>query len=275
MRVVRETRISGAVIDQSIKVSHRHPGTRKPNRNITPETVQKHNSRLAVYKLSGKINANFFPGDYHLVLTYSGKEPSRDEAQHELQLFMSRMRREFQKIDEPFKWIVATEYKNHRIHHHLVMNYIDIEVVQKQWRRGMVRVTPLDRNRDYTELAEYIIKETEKTFRDPANSTKQRYSCSRNLVNPIIKREVVSERMLGADPKALKGYAIVEESIRRFEHPFTGLEHLEFRMVSTEYSPRLKVWRKGKKVKEESYRRAMAMKQLEMDFTNERSEWLM
>ncbi len=273
-KIVRETCVAGAVIDQTIKGSYKHYGRRKPNTNPTPEAVMKNNMRIAVKNLARKINANFYPGDYHLTLTYKGDEPTRQVAERELRNFLNRMKREFRKQEKELRYISVTEYKNHRIHHHVVMNYIDLPIIQRQWKRGMVRFTPFDTERDYTKLADYLIKETDKTFRDPANAVKQRYSCSRNLVTPIVKREWVSVKQLKDDPKPIKGYEIIEESIRRYEHPYTQLEHLEFRMIATDSVPRIRTWRKGKvATKGETYKRAMAIKDQEAENTNDRSEW--
>ena len=65
--------------------------------------------------------------------------------------------------------------------------------------------------------------------------------------------------------RPLKGYELDEDSVRKYEHPFTGIEHLEYMMVSTDPVPRLKTWRKGKTVtKDETYRRASEV-QIDME----------
>ena len=46
-----------------------------------------------------------------------------------------------------------------------------------------VSYTHLDSG-EYSELASYLIKETEETFREEDSPFKQRYSCSRNLITP-------------------------------------------------------------------------------------------
>ena len=45
------------------------------------------------------------------------------------------------------------QYENHRIHHHVVMPYIDQRIITKQWKRGRIRgFNPLDRSRNYKKL---------------------------------------------------------------------------------------------------------------------------
>ena len=176
------------------------------------------------------------------------------------------MKREFRKLGKEMKYVVVTEYENHRIHHHVVMNYIDIQIITKQWEKGRVRCTALDDSRNYQKLASYLIKETQKTFRKADNMTKRRYRASRNLVHPIVvTQEVKLSKVLWEEPKAFKGYAIDEDSIRRFENPCTHIPHLEYMMVSTDPVPRLKKWRNGTAVKkQETYMRAEELKQMEM-----------
>ena len=167
------------------------------------------------------------------------------------------MKKEYEKQGKEFRWIEVTEHENHRIHHHMLMSYIDQDIITKQWRRGRVRFSPLDRSRNYKRLAEYFIKETTKTMRHPGADTKQRWSASRNLTRPIIKREIIEPKAMYEQPRALKGYEIIMDSINRFEHPFTGIEHLEYMMISTDPVPRLRTWQKGNIIKrDETYRRA-------------------
>lgn len=257
-KFIREVCIAGAAIDVTIKYSARADRRhRSANCNPSREAVIKNNDRLAAKKLTRLINANFYPGDYHCTMTYAGEEPSTEEARREIDNFKRRMAREYKKRGKEFKWIEVTEHHNHRIHHHMVLNYIDETVIAKQWRAGHVRFVELDRTRNYKKLAEYLIKETTKTMRMPGAETKQRWSASRNLTRPIIKREIVDPRVLYQTPKALKGYQIVGDSINRFEHPFTKIEHLEYMMISTDPVPRIKTWRQGKIIKrDETYKRA-------------------
>lgn len=256
-KFIRETCIAGPVIDITYKYSARAPRReRGANRNPSREAVVKNNDRLAVKKLTRLMNANFYPGDYHCTLTYA-VAPDSAAAKKEIENFKRRMKREYAKQGREFRWIEVTEQENHRIHHHMLMSYIDQDIITKQWRRGRVRFTPLDRSRNYKKLAEYFVKETTKTMRKPGADTKQRWSASRNLTRPIIKREIIEPRAMYETPRALKGYEIIMDSINRYEHPFTGIEHLEYMMISTDPVPRLKTWQKGDIIKrDETYRRA-------------------
>lgn len=266
-RAIRETCIAGAVIDRTVKWSRagekRH---RAPKKNVTTASMRKYNDHLAEKKLARKINANFVPGDYHTTLTYA-EVPTQEEAERQLSNWIRRMKREYAKAGKEFRYIAVTEYKNHRIHHHIVMSYIDHRIIQKQWREGRCLFSVLNKSRNYRKLANYLIKETQKTFREPGNATKRRWRGSRNLVEPIVVRQEVSASEFYNDPKPVKGYAIDEDSVIRYENPVNGLEHLEYCMVSTDPVPRLHRWRTGKVVKRsETYLRFDEYRQLELNF---------
>lgn len=260
---VRETIIAGHTILRRIIMSHpKEQEHRKPKQNPTKESVQKNNDRIAVRKAIALINANFVPGDYHVTLTYRGDPPEQQKAKRDMDNYIRRMKREYEKAGREFRYFQVTEYKQKRIHHHILMSYIDESIIRSQWKEGYVRFSVLDTERNYAKLAEYLIKETSKTFRDPENATKRRWRASKNLIRPVVKREIVSTRQLFEDPKPLDGYYIDRDSVRRYEHPFTELEHLEYIMVSQDPVPRIRKWRKGKAVrKDEAYRRILDLEQ--------------
>lgn len=275
-RVIRETCIAGAVIDRCIKASFPRGGKRKKKEKVTSDAVKKNNDMLALKNLTRLININFYPGDLHTTLTYA-KELSPEEANSELEKWIKRMRREYKKLNKEFYYIAVTEFKNKRIHHHVVMNYIDFQVINRQWKMGRIRCTPLDKTRNYRVLAEYLIKETQKTFREPENATKRRWKPSRNLKRPVVKREWVSISQLFQnldDIKPLKGYEIDRDTLRKYTNPVTGLEHIEYQMVSNEAVPRLSTWRKGKKIKRnETYIKMDEIRQMDMELEDHAAMW--
>lgn len=253
MKVVRETCIAGRVIDVTIKASSGNHARRSEKKKVTSEAVQKVNDRYAQKRLERIINANFSEKDFHDTLTYEGEAPDPEEAQKNLRRFLERVKYAMKKKGQEFKWVIVTEWKNKRIHHHMVTNAPE-ELIRKQWKSGHIFTSRLYESEDYSQLAAYLIKETEKTFRDGDSAVKERYSRSRNLTVPEVRVEEVDARQLFEDPKPWKGYQIIEESVRRYEHPVTGLEYLEYKMISVTDKPRLKRRYKGKiKKREENY----------------------
>lgn len=265
-RLIKETCIAGRVIDRTIRITHGavQGRQRKEKTNPTPESAQKNNDRIATINLARRINANFGPGDGHLILTWA-KEPSHEEAVHALSLFFRRLKR---KSPDIVRAVWATELQA-RIHHHVIINRIDLEIIRKCWTWGRVKWIPLDdySNGNYSKLADYIIKETAENFRKPESQTKQRYSCTRNLEKPIVVRQPANQKEFRiTDIKPIKGYQIDEDSIVEYENPINGCPTVFYTMTATDEEPRLKKWRGGKyakQVKQESLKTFEQLRQME------------
>ena len=253
MRIIRETCVAGKTIDRTIKVySGNHKSKRGHKVNITLENVQKNNDRLAAKNLMRILNANYKHGDLHIVLTYE-TEVKKSRARKDREYFIRKLRGEMKKMDIELKCVAVTEYKHTRIHHHLVINHFDSSALEQLWGKGFVKFSVLDDSGNYAKLAEYLIKETTKTMRDEDAVSKRRYTTTKNLIRPEVKREVVDIAELFDDPEPIKGYYIPQDYCRRFEHPVTGLEHLEYIMVALDEPRSYKTWPRGKKVKAKEY----------------------
>lgn len=265
-RLIKETCIAGRVIDRTIKITHGTAAGRKRKEKTepTPESVQRNNDRIATINLARKINANFGPGDGHLILTWA-KEPEHEEAMKKLRLFFRRLKK---KSADEVKAVWATELQS-RIHHHVIINRIDLEIIRECWTWGRIKWIPLDdySNGNYSKLADYIIKETAENFRKPGSQTKQRYSCTRNLEHPIVVRQPASPKEFRTtDLKAIKGYQIDEDSIVEYENPINGCPTIFYTMTAIDEEPRLKRWRGGKNariVKQESLKTFKQLRQME------------
>ena len=77
-------------------------------------------------------------------------------------------------------------------------------------------------------------------------------------------RNIMKE--LEEDPTPISGYYIPKDCERRFEHPVTGLEHLEYIEVALEAPRKYKVWPKGTLVStREYYKPDYFEEQMELD----------
>lgn len=200
-------------------------GERSDNRKATPEDVARVNERNAIKKLRRKINTNFSADDFHVTLTYRREnrlEP--EEARKAVRRFLAGLKRDYRKLDKPLKYIVVTEYKNKAIHHHMIINNVEgcQKMIRKRWEHGRPYFVPLDEEGDYGQLAEYLIKETGKTFREESRLGKQRYSCSRNLEEPKVEVKVMKAKEWREDPKPPKGYYIDKSTFYDGFHEVTG-----------------------------------------------------
>lgn len=265
MAYMMETIRTGQVIEirKTMAVELPKGSRRNPKSYPSAERVIASNERRAEMKLRWLINTNFRPGDVHAVLTYGTEEvPSVEEAKKELANFLRRMKREYAKKGEEMKAVWVTEYKAKRIHHHLILNDIDSKIIEKQWRKGRVRETRLDGSGDYSKLAAYLIKETKRSFEGEADEYEQldltgedvvkrfghRWGATRNL-KPYDKRErvKVSARRWREEPKALKGYELIKESVMECEFLWNGLQmqSQSYRMIKAEAVPWWKRLSKG------------------------------
>lgn len=249
MKVFKDIAIAGRTIWVSLRgPAGIHTRSRAKKKNTTREDVQKNNDRLAVRNLTLLLNANFDYHAAHFTLTYK-EAPTPEEASKDRENFLRRMKRALPGI----KYVAVTEYMNVRIHHHIVMSTTDVDLVNRLWTKGFVMPTVLDESGDYTDLAEYLIKETNKTFRSPDGIHKHRYSSSRNLKKPAIRRTEAGVRDLEEDPEPIRGYYIPKERIRKFEHPVTGLEYVEYLMIAIDEPRKYKVWPRGENVSGKEY----------------------
>lgn len=203
----------------------------------TKDAQRKVNTRQAEKKLRRIMNANFKGGDFHLILGYKrGKDdPYRtaEEMKADIQLFFKKLRREYRKLGKELKYIhVAEVGERGARHHHVVLNKIDTDVLQKCWPYGRVQIYPLDNSGQYSELASYFIKYTDKyCHTDKATQTK-RWNCSRNLVRPVTKKRVISgHKAFRTEPKDRKGYYLDKDSVYAGVSEFTGYAYFTYTLI--------------------------------------------
>lgn len=163
------------------------------------------NEKNAKKKLARNINANFTKGDLFLTLTYSGDIPEEEQARKDLVNFFRRVKYYRKKNGLPdLKYIGVTESENKRIHHHVIMSSMSMDIISELWGAGKAIMSRLTPDKDYTGLAKYITKE-------PVKEYKKRWTQSRNLEKPEIKIKVLkSGRSI---LKAPKNYKIIEQRL--------------------------------------------------------------
>lgn len=191
----------------------------------TSEEMAKVNERRRIKKLYYLLAMNFGFGDLHMQLTYRPNErPTPKEAKEHLKVFMRNLRKEFKKRGRKLKYIITTEYERTAIHHHIVINEVGetAKLVNDLWEKGKAFFSVIYKNGEVEDLAAYLIKETQKSFRKPENPNKLSYTRSRNLKLPKEKIEIIRADSWKENPKAPKGYYIqnVSEGINKFGYPY-------------------------------------------------------
>lgn len=238
MPYIKKTVIAGKTIEVYKHFSSRYnkKGIPRASRaNPTPEAVKKINEKNAEDKLRHLINTNFGHMDIHLVLTYKKElRPDAEKGKRDLANFLRRLRRLYKKQGKELKYIAVTEYKNRAIHHHLIINSIDMRDVVPLWDKGRARPTYLDETGQYGKLAAYLIKETAKTYKTEKSASGKRWNSSKNLVKPIIKKEVIPANSWRDEPKPLKGYYIDKDTVISGIHEISGYMFQRYCMIKLE-----------------------------------------
>lgn len=251
---------AGATIDtyKMINTSKSKKHKRNKKVNQTPEDVEKQNELLSRDKMTRKINANFCADDLHIILTFMVKKrPSTNEIEKIMKNLFRKMRKKYRAAAIELKYLGTygfltkdgcDELETEEIHSdkhnevaphiHLIVNYIDIREWTNAWKEyGRIFVFPLDERGEYSLLANYFFNHTKNNFRDAKSPTKQRYFCSRNLINPPPKRKIINAESWHDNPKPKKGYYIDRDSIRRGVSTVTGYPYLFYRQIKV--NPRI------------------------------------
>lgn len=133
------------------------------------------------------------------------------------------------------KYIHVTEHLRTTLHHHLIVQHCDTRIISQLWKEepSHLRASfhPLDDSGQYKRLAEYLIKETAKTFRSGESAYRKRFCDSRNLLHPKPKTKKIKAQAWRAAPVALRGYMLETDSIETGTNPFTGLLWQKYSMV--------------------------------------------
>jgi len=193
------------------------------NENITPERIKKINEKNAEIKLVRIINTNFKNGDIHLVLTYKN-EVSEVDSKKSLSKFLRKLRNKYKLAGFGLMYIAVTEYENKRLHHHLIINSINnsYKYITDSWTNGIPRLTPLYSYPDFTELAKYLIKETNKTFNREDSNFRKRWCSSQSLKKPIVKIKKMKRKNISEHYEDVKGYILIAEQSNTYFCEFFG-----------------------------------------------------
>lgn len=212
---------------------------RSPNSERTSRAQSTVNERAAEERLRWKLNDNFEYKDLHAVLHYADKERTLEQAEHDLVLFKRRLKRLCAAKGIPLKYISCTETKRlTNIHHHLVVNRMDPELLMEAWEGvpggGGISFRPLDRRGNHAKLANYLIKETRSTvdrLKEQKRSGK-RFSSSHNLTMPEPTYQKIPVASWRKEPKPHKGYDLMrfdDGSVARTGwHDITGYPWQEY-----------------------------------------------
>lgn len=148
--------------------------------------MAKNNERNTQENLLRLMQANFETGDSFATLTFRPEDrPDAMEAVKRIfDIFIRRMRARYRKLSIELKWIMAVEFMNKYIHFHIILNDVPEfnRIIRECWTWGGVNVSPLWEDGNYSQLADYMLKETSKTAKMKSTPFSQRYGRSKRML---------------------------------------------------------------------------------------------
>lgn len=219
MPYVRRTVQAGPVRETKKMMTgriHTKGAKRASKQAPTPEDQKAVNERVAEERLRWKLNANFGAGDYHIVLHHLDKGLEVIAYIAMRSAFLRILRDDCKRLDTPLKYIACTETKRlTNVHHHIILSKMDIALITRAWEKatkgtGRVSFSVLDRRGNHGDLANYLIKETRSTVRrlEELGQKCKRFSCSKGLVMPEPKYEVIQAAHWRDEVKPRKGWVL-------------------------------------------------------------------
>ncbi|NFL86825.1 hypothetical protein FDB24_11365 [Clostridium botulinum] len=210
------------------------------NRNDMPRGKRKNKQRAAQKNLNDKntkkkivrlVNTNFTNNDVMVTLTYDDKHlPNEEEARKDIQNYIRKLRRYRRKEGlSELKYIYVIEFKKEeekskkiRVHHHMIINKMDRDIIEKLWGKGYANAKRLQSDEFGLEgMARYIAKDLKGS---------RRWSASRNLKQPKI---TVSKTRL--TKRKIENMIKNENSFKGiFENTYKGCKYNDCKVMYSE-----------------------------------------
>jgi hypothetical protein len=194
-------------------------GGRRTARNMKEQVSTlaqaKLNEKNAKKKLTRLLNTNFNEKDIFVTLTFKNKDSiTEKQAKKELDNFLRRLKRFRKKMGlNDLKYISVCELDNKNgIHFHIVMSATSMDAVYKIWGNGRIQISQLLFSDNGLEgLANYMLKQ------QLEKKNVKKWSQSKNLKKPIVKKKVVKRFNPNKHPKAPKGYKVTNVELSASE----------------------------------------------------------
>lgn len=169
----------------------------------------------------------------------------RDTAMKEYARFLRQLRdlRRKRKLPE-LKYIIVKEVQSGRQHAHLILNGgIGLEELTALWGLGNVWASVLEDATSYKELASYLMRQhkprrgsrSDENAKEPHKPGQRRWTCSRNLEKPTVKKRECRPVTMHTMPRAPKGYRLLPDY--RLDADIFGNLQLEWLCIREDETP--------------------------------------
>jgi len=182
--------VSGSTVEERISYLPIRSSTVKKSRGIRragSSSARKisANERQEELRLGRILNANFQQGGYLVTLKYSDSRLPADyeELCKNGEKLMRRLRILCQRAGVPLKRVLVNANWSPkrgapaRLHHHLVINELPLDLLKELWPEGELDIRTLERGKDLTSLAAYLC-------RNVRAEGKRKWAPSRGLAGP-------------------------------------------------------------------------------------------
>lgn len=239
MPYIEEVCVAGNTIEISKYYTYRthtKGEKRQPKDNPTCEAQKRVNLRRAERDLRRLMNANFEDGD--LLVTFDFyKEfspPGSKEMQKYISKFLRQLKDALKKEKQELKYIYVKEVGPRGSRHwHCMMSRTDLKLLSKYWKYGGIHIDPLHTG-EYSKVAAYFVKYASKTEQTEGTLIGRRWTPSRNLRKPKVKKRVISTPAFRKRYKKPKGYHLIKDSVREGISEFTGYEYFSYTLIKTD-----------------------------------------
>lgn len=211
-------------------------GGRQKKKNKTPEAQKKVNIRMAEKKLTWILNENYSGEDLYITFSYEvDKRPTKEELKKHMEKLSRDLRRLYKKNNRVLKYVLVPEVgKKGAVHLHMVVPGIESRKLKSVWEYGWITIKPMDDSGEYSKLANYFMKYSEKTMRTDKALMKKRYSRSKNLKMPEpTKKPVLSRNAYNTEIRVPEGWYLKKESVKVGFHEITGHMFFSYILVQT------------------------------------------
>lgn len=189
--------VAGKVIEVSRYYTYKYQAKgekHRPRENITPESMEQNNQRVAARRLRLLMNENFRDGDLYLTFTFFKdiRPSTAKELQNIAATLARRLRSKYKKAGIEFKYIYCLELgPKGAAHIHMLIPEAPTKLVRACWDCGSFYCAPLYSDGEYKQLADYFIKYSDKTAEVDGTHVGKRWYPSTNLRKPKEHKRIV------------------------------------------------------------------------------------
>lgn len=207
---------TGRTVEVELYPVYKSNGPRGKKKAKSRKAQMNLNAKNSLKSLVRIVNNNFDETGFFVTPTFDNAHLPADaaEAKRIVKNYLARLRRSAEKQGSVFKWVQIVECgeKKGRIHVHLIVSGADVSALMKQWKCGIVEVSPLKASESgFTALAKYHGKTRGKRRNNLTLGNCKTWTCSRNLERPkvsysdtAITKKAVHNLIVSHDESAYK-----------------------------------------------------------------------